>query len=252
MKKYLLTLFILISFCPMRSNAQTHQDTIRMIRETTRLYDLDFTEEEADSMIGNINNYNFILKGMHRSMLSNDVPFPFAFHPAPAGMNISTKKEKLFWDIPLRTPLPADKNKLAFYSIPQLAALLYTKKMSSVELTQFFLARLKKWGDTLQCVITLTEELAMEQARQADAEMKKGIYRGILHGIPYGLKDLFSVKDTPPPGAPLLTRARCWMLIVMYISNSKKRVPYFAPNYPWDRWLIIISGLEERQKTHGI
>ncbi len=197
MRKYVLAICLLSLIFPIRSIAQTHQDTIRMIRETTRLYDLDFTEDEADSMIVNINNYNFILKGMHRSMLTNDVPFPFAFRPAPAGMKIPTKKEKIYWDIPLRTILPADKNELAFYSIPQLAALLFTKKISSVELTQFYLARLKKWGDTLECVITLTEELALQQARQADAEIKQGIYRGPLQGIPYGLKDLFAVKGYP-------------------------------------------------------
>jgi len=68
------------------------------------------------------------------------------------------------------------------------------KKISSVELTKFFIARLKKWDDTLECVITLTEELAMKQAKKADDELKAGIYRGPLHGIPYGLKDLFAVK----------------------------------------------------------
>ena len=165
-----------------------------MIRETTRLYDLDFTDQEADSMIGNINSYNFLLKGMHRSLMTNDVPFPFAFNPAPAGMVIDRKKENINWDLPMQTKLPANKNELAFYSIPQLAALIRTKKISSVELTEFFIGRLKKWGDTLQCVITLTEELAIQQAKQADAEIKQGIYRGPLHGIPYGLKDLFAVK----------------------------------------------------------
>jgi Asp-tRNA(Asn)/Glu-tRNA(Gln) amidotransferase A subunit family amidase len=63
-----------------------------------------------------------------------------------------------------------------------------------VELTQFFINRLKKWGDTLESVITLTEDLAMQQAKQADEEIKKGNYKGPLHGIPYGLKDLFAVK----------------------------------------------------------
>ncbi|MEO5647654.1 MAG: amidase, partial [Chitinophagaceae bacterium] len=69
-----------------------------------------------------------------------------------------------------------------------------TKKISSVELTKFFIGRLKKWGDTLACVITLTEDLAMKQAMQADKDLKEGLYRGPLHGIPYGLKDLFAVK----------------------------------------------------------
>ncbi|HEU0064245.1 MAG TPA: amidase, partial [Flavisolibacter sp.] len=59
---------------------------------------------------------------------------------------------------------------------------------------KFFLSRLKKWGDTLECIITLTEDLALQQAAQADDEIKRGIYKGPLHGIPYGLKDLFAVK----------------------------------------------------------
>jgi Asp-tRNA(Asn)/Glu-tRNA(Gln) amidotransferase A subunit family amidase len=90
--------------------------------------------------------------------------------------------------------MPANRNELAFYSIMQLASLVKNKKITSVELTKFFIDRLKKWGDTLQSVITLTEDLAMQQAEQADEEIKKGMYKGPLHGIPYGLKDLFAVK----------------------------------------------------------
>jgi Asp-tRNA(Asn)/Glu-tRNA(Gln) amidotransferase A subunit family amidase len=102
--------------------------------------------------------------------------------------------KKIIWIFP-DTYMPANKNELAFYSIPQLASLVKNKRISSVGLTTFFINRLKKWGDTLESVITLTEDLAMQQARQADEEIKKGIYKGPLHGIPYGLKDLFAVKS---------------------------------------------------------
>lgn len=186
------TAFLCITLFAAQSQVKT--DTIQLIRNSAKLYDLEFTDSEADSMIGNLNNYLFLYKGMHKTLPSNDIPYPFAFHPAPMDMKVSTKKEKISWDIPLRTELPANKNDLAFYSIPQLASLIINKKISSVELTKFFIARLKKWGDTLACVITLTEDLALQQARQADAEIKQGIYRGPLQGIPYGLKDLFAVK----------------------------------------------------------
>jgi Asp-tRNA(Asn)/Glu-tRNA(Gln) amidotransferase A subunit family amidase len=176
------------------TNAQTKTDSIQQVRNMVSWYDLDFTDAEADSLLGSVTGFYQLYKGMHKTLPTNDIPFPFAFNPAPAGMKVSTRKEKIFWDIPLRTELPANKNELAFYSIPQLAALIFTKKISSVDLTTFFINRLKKWGDTLECVITLTEDLAMQQARQADEELKEGIYRGILHGIPYGLKDLFAVK----------------------------------------------------------
>ncbi|HEY6063276.1 MAG TPA: amidase [Chitinophagaceae bacterium] len=190
--RYFFTALLFTSL--VAAKAQTRADSVQLIRNTVKWYDLDFTDAEADSMLGNEINYLQLYKGMHKILPANDIPYPFAFHPAPAGMKISTKRERIFWDIPLRTELPANKNDLAFYSIPQLAALIVNKKISSVDLTKFFIERLKKWGDTLECVITLTEELALQQAKQADDELKEGIYRSILHGIPYGLKDLFAVK----------------------------------------------------------
>jgi Asp-tRNA(Asn)/Glu-tRNA(Gln) amidotransferase A subunit family amidase len=190
--RLLLTAFLCSIF--IAAQAQTKADTIQQIRNNVKWYDLEFTDAEADSMMGNLNNYLLMYKSMHKTLPANDIPYPFAFNPAPPGMRISTKKEKIYWDIPLRTELPANKNDLAYYSIPQLTSLVFNKKISSVDLTKFFIARLKKWGDTLECVITLTEELALKQAKQADDELKAGTYRGPLHGIPYGLKDLFAVK----------------------------------------------------------
>jgi Asp-tRNA(Asn)/Glu-tRNA(Gln) amidotransferase A subunit family amidase len=196
--KFLFTL--ILSATVFLLNAQTSAvlpekaDTIRLIQQTVKLYDLDFTDAEADSMLGNINNNLQLYKGMHKTLPANDIPYPFAFNPAPLGTKVPAKKIKINWDIPARVELPANKNELAFYSIPQLASLIINKKISSVDLTKFFIDRLKKWGDTLECVITLTEDLAMKQAKQADDELSKGYYRGPLHGIPYGLKDLFAVK----------------------------------------------------------
>jgi Asp-tRNA(Asn)/Glu-tRNA(Gln) amidotransferase A subunit family amidase len=190
--RYLFTAFLCTTL--VASKAQTRADSVQLIRNTVKLYDLDFTDAEADSMLGNLNNYLQLYKGMHKTLPANDIPYPFAFHPEPMGMKVPDKIEKISWNIPSGIELPANRNDLAFYSIPQLASLIKNKKISSVELTKFFIARLKKWGDTLACVITLTEDLAMQQATQADDELKKGIYHGPLHGIPYGLKDLFAVK----------------------------------------------------------
>jgi Asp-tRNA(Asn)/Glu-tRNA(Gln) amidotransferase A subunit family amidase len=69
-----------------------------------------------------------------------------------------------------------------------------TKQITSMELSKFFLARLKEYGPKLECVITLTEELALKQAARADEEIAVGKYRGMLHGIPYGAKDLLAVR----------------------------------------------------------
>ena len=93
-----------------------------------------------------------------------------------------------------KTKLPDDKNDLAFYSVGQLGYLLKTRQITSVELTSLFLNRLKKFGPGLHCIITLTEALAIEEAKNADKEIAAGKYRGPLHGIPFGVKDLFDTK----------------------------------------------------------
>src|SRR6185503_6316791 len=92
--------------------------------------------------------------------------------------------------------LPALKtiDDLAFATVPQLAELIRTRKITSTELTKMYLGRLKRFGPKLLCVVTLTEDLALKQAAAADAEIKRGKYRGPLHGIPWGAKDLFATK----------------------------------------------------------
>lgn len=187
-------LFSTLLFVHVFCFAQTKEDSLELLKQTASLYDLEFTTPEADSMLENIREWKSIYSKMHRQLPKNDLPYPFAFNPAPYGYKISAAQQKISWPIQTAISLPANKNDLAFYSILQLASLIKNKKISSVELTRFFINRLKQFGDTLESVITLTEELALQQATAADAELKKGIYRGPLHGIPYGLKDLFAVK----------------------------------------------------------
>ncbi len=164
------------------------------MQQTAALYHLDFTSDEADSMLRNIAMAKSIYQRMHNRLPKNSLPFPFAFSPAPYSYKVPAPQKSIAWQIPSNVVMPSNKNQLAFYSILQLASLVKNKKITSVDLTKFFIERLKKWGDTLQSVITLTEDLAMQQARAADEEIMKGKYRGPLHGIPYGLKDLFAVK----------------------------------------------------------
>ncbi|MBC7588311.1 MAG: amidase, partial [Chitinophagaceae bacterium] len=128
--------------------------------------------------------------------LDNNMPLSTWQSPLLPGMKFYTKQLPVVWDIPANVVVPRNQNELAFYSIQQLASLIKNKKITSVALTQFFINRIKKYGDTLQCVISITEDIALEQAKQADKEIAAGKYRGPLHGIPYGLKDLFAVKGT--------------------------------------------------------
>jgi Asp-tRNA(Asn)/Glu-tRNA(Gln) amidotransferase A subunit family amidase len=185
----LLLLLTLLSIC-----LQAQQIDTTTVNQAERLIGLEFTAAEKDSMLDGLKENRVNYDKMHGVPIPNQLAYPFAFQPTPAGWAIPTKQNTITWNIPANVTLPKDRNELAFYSVLQLASLIKNKKISSVELTQFFLNRLKKWGDTLECVITLTEEIALQQAREADASIKKGIYLGPLHGLPYGLKDLFAVK----------------------------------------------------------
>ena len=161
-----------------------------------KLIDLSFTTKEIDTLysdvIDNLANY----KAMHNLSLPNSVPLSMWQTPVVPGMHFNKVQNPIAWKLDNTVQLPANKNDLAFYTIEQLASLIKNKKISSLALTQFFIERIKTWGDTLQCVISLQEEIAYAQAKKADAELAQGKYRGLLHGIPYGLKDLFAVKGT--------------------------------------------------------
>ncbi len=91
--------------------------------------------------------------------------------------------------VPAR-PLPASDAEIAFATVPELGAWIKTRQISSARLTQIYLDRLRQYDPKLHCVITLTAELALAQAQQADAELAAGRYRGPLHGLPWGAKDL--------------------------------------------------------------
>ncbi|MCB0559087.1 MAG: amidase, partial [Phaeodactylibacter sp.] len=125
----------------------------------------------------------------------NELAPALQFNPLPQGFKVNTQQEALYFDIPKDISLPDNLEDLAFYSVTQLAALIKSRQISSVELAEFFLQRLEKHDPTLHCVITLTKERALAQARQMDEELARGQYRGPLHGIPFGAKDLLATQD---------------------------------------------------------
>ncbi|MEK7200162.1 MAG: amidase, partial [Bacteroidota bacterium] len=192
MKKKIFLFSILFSATVFAQDTITTKD----LQSAAGLLDLRFTQKEIDTMYAGVKDNLMGYRLMHKQSLANNVPMSLWQSPVLPGMKFSEKQEPIKWNIPVNTVLPANKNDLAFYNIMQLASLIKNKKISSEALTVFFIERIKKYGDTLQCVISITEEIAMQQAKQADAEIARGKYRGPLHGIPYGLKDLFAVKGT--------------------------------------------------------
>jgi Asp-tRNA(Asn)/Glu-tRNA(Gln) amidotransferase A subunit family amidase len=161
----------------------------------TRIFDLQFTQQELDSMYDGVQENLANYRLLHKQKLANSVPMSMWQSPLLPGMTVNQGKDNIRWKLP-KTTLPENRNELAFMSIAELAYLVKNKKISSVDLTSFFINRIKKYGDTLQCVISITEEIAKAQAKNADEEIAAGKYRGPLHGIPYGLKDLFAVRGT--------------------------------------------------------
>jgi len=133
---------------------------------------------------------------MIRSMkIPNAVAPAFVFDPVPAGMKLDTERKPMrMGKAPNVSGMSIQEDALAFATVRELAELLKKRRVSSVELTKIYLARLKKYDPRLHFVITLTEERALKQATDADRAIASGKYRGALHGIPWGAKDLLAVK----------------------------------------------------------
>jgi Asp-tRNA(Asn)/Glu-tRNA(Gln) amidotransferase A subunit family amidase len=158
--------------------------------------DIQLTDSERDSLMDNLKQAQESYKSIHAYLLNNNVSPALLFDPLPYGFYPEQKQNPINWNLPKEVSMPENREELAFFPVYKLATLIKNKKITSVELTKLYLNRLKKFGDTLQCVITLMEETALQQAKKADDEIAKGKYRGPLHGIPYGVKDLLAVEGT--------------------------------------------------------
>jgi Asp-tRNA(Asn)/Glu-tRNA(Gln) amidotransferase A subunit family amidase len=128
--------------------------------------------------------------------LPNAVPPALFFQPLPPAVPIADRAPR-FLPAPAGLKRPANLEDVAFWPITDLAALIRSRQVTSVELTTMFLDRLKRYDPVLHAVVTLTDSLALAEARQADREIAAGHYRGPLHGIPYGVKDLYAVPGYP-------------------------------------------------------
>ncbi len=188
----LLFFTVLLTFC---NKSDSSKISVNDIKSAEKLMALEFTPDERDSLLTDLEYSKNEYPKIREIKIDNNIAPRFYFDPRPYGFEISTEQKPIQWDLPTGVELPKDKAEIAFLTVYELASLIKEKKISSVELTQLYIDRIKQYGDTLECIITLTEDLAMAQAKRADEEIAKGKYRGYLHGIPYGLKDLFSVPE---------------------------------------------------------
>jgi Asp-tRNA(Asn)/Glu-tRNA(Gln) amidotransferase A subunit family amidase len=186
---------IVVSIIIINSNCYPQTITKENIENAEPVIGLEFTDAEQDSMITLLDEQLENYQNIRKVDLANSVPPAILFNPIPVGFEFPEEQKTIEFSNYSNTILPNDINELAFYSIGQLAELVKTKQITSVELTSFFLERLKKYDSELHCVISLTEDRAMKQAKLMDEEIAEGKYRGMLHGIPFGAKDLLATKD---------------------------------------------------------
>jgi Asp-tRNA(Asn)/Glu-tRNA(Gln) amidotransferase A subunit family amidase len=167
--------------------------TKEMMHEAEKLIGIELTDAQEAMALAGVNRNLDAYETVRKIDVPLDTEPAIAFHPTRAKKELYAPRTKFRLG---KVELPAFKTveDLAFATVPQLAELIRTRKLSSTDLTKMYLARLKRYGPKLMCVVTLTEDLALKQAAAADAEIKRGKYRGPLHGIPWGAKDLFATK----------------------------------------------------------
>ena len=172
--------------------------TLEMLEAAQRIAGVSFTREEQQAILARLNASRGYLAGfqaLRRANLGNSAQPAIVFNPLPPGRKLPTGPRSL----KLREPevsRPSSDDALAFLPVTHLARLVKTRQVKPSELTELYLARLARHDPALHCVVSLTPDLARAQAKQADAEIAAGKYRGPLHGIPFGLKDLFAVRGT--------------------------------------------------------
>ena len=186
------TLFPGVLWAKLAAGADITVDTIASAEEVAGVR---FDQAERELMLDGLKQQEQRIEALHKISLPNSVSPAIVFDPVPPGKKIPppTNRPMVRSRSGLRS-VSADIEELAFLPVTELSELVRRNRVTSVQLTQMYLARLKKYDPVLKCVITLTEDRALDKARAADAEIRRGKYRGALHGIPWGAKDLLAVR----------------------------------------------------------
>lgn len=174
---------------------ESEKITAEMVDQAQELLALNFTKSERDTMLSELESQRKNYLNLRKFDLPNSVSPALSFDPRPPGYVFPDKQNS--FHVRSNPVSELSWQKIPFLSIPELADLIRTKKVTSLQLTRFFIERIKKYNPKLEFAITITEKRALERAEMADKEIAEGKYRGLLHGIPYGAKDLLSLKGYP-------------------------------------------------------
>lgn len=169
--------------------------TTEMIAAAEQVAGLEFTEAQREEMAEGVGRRLEVYEELREVALPNSVLPAARFDPVLPGMTLPAAEQR-----PMRMSAapavtrPENIEEVAFWPVRSLAELVRTGQVLPSELTRMYLDRLRRYGPRLEAVITLTEERALAQARRADQEIAAGRYRGPLHGIPWGAKDLLATR----------------------------------------------------------
>ncbi|MFT5142028.1 MAG: Asp-tRNA(Asn)/Glu-tRNA(Gln) amidotransferase A subunit family amidase [Rhodothermales bacterium] len=166
------------------------------VKGAQKVAGLAFTDDEIETLQSNLRRNLTSYLELREHPLDNAIAPVLWFEPRPAGFQMPAGGDEVALQLPISVKRPAD-GEFAYMTVAELAALLRQGDTTSLELTEYFLARLRKFDPQLKAVVTLTEERARERAGKADREIAAGMWRGPLHGIPYGTKDLLAVPGYP-------------------------------------------------------
>lgn len=169
---------------------QAPRITAAMLADALKISGLEFTEDERAQMLDSLNQNLTRYEALRALDIDADIAPPMYFSPLVPGTPVDRTPQP-FRPAPVpAVTRPARLEEVAFWPIPHLAELVRTRQVSATELTTMYLERLKRYNPLLNCVVSLTEDLAVQQAAQADREIAAGGYRGPLHGLPWGCKDI--------------------------------------------------------------
>ena len=175
----------------------TDEVTVEMLAAAQRICGLEFSADELERIAARLNRPGGRpdVGTLRAANLGNSVQPAIVFNPVPPGMTLPAERRPMR-RAEVAVAMPSSDEELAFLPVTHLAKLVETRQVKPSELTALYLARLRRYDPTLHCVVSYTEEISRRQARQADEEIAAGIYRGPLHGIPWGAKDLLAVRGT--------------------------------------------------------
>jgi Asp-tRNA(Asn)/Glu-tRNA(Gln) amidotransferase A subunit family amidase len=182
---------------PSEGRSTAEPASVDAIAAAEQVMGVEYTSDER-ALIAQVLDEQLDLIRKRRAL---ELPFELApavtFDPVLPRAIVTEDRGGTRWAPPPRGGPPKDEAAIAFAPLGHLHHWLRRRKITSAALTDIYLGRLKKYGPALECVVTLTEELARAQAAEADREIRRGRIRGPLHGIPYGVKDLFDTKEIP-------------------------------------------------------